>query len=320
MTHFDVFNGDADGLCALHQLRLAEPRDSVLITGVKRDISLLQQVNPSVASSVTVLDVSLDKNHTALEQLLKAGVAVDYFDHHYAGDIPKHEQLNSHIDTNANTCTGLIVNQHLQGAHLAWAVTAAFGDNLFAAARTAAEPLALNTEQLDTLQTLGTLLNYNGYGSSLGDLFFPPADLYQRLKNYPNPFDFIRDDDAFSQLQEGYQSDMQLAAETSPELADASVAVYIFPQAPFARRVSGVFANDLAQQYPARAHALLSTKDGDGYIVSVRAPLDNRTGADELCRQFESGGGRKAAAGINHLPNADLDRFYDAFKKQFSCS
>lgn len=25
MTHFDVFNGDADGLCALTQLRNAEP-------------------------------------------------------------------------------------------------------------------------------------------------------------------------------------------------------------------------------------------------------------------------------------------------------
>ena len=27
MTDFDVFNGDADGLCALTQLRLAQPRD-----------------------------------------------------------------------------------------------------------------------------------------------------------------------------------------------------------------------------------------------------------------------------------------------------
>ena len=33
MKFYDVFNGDADGLCALHQLRLAEPRDAVLVTG-----------------------------------------------------------------------------------------------------------------------------------------------------------------------------------------------------------------------------------------------------------------------------------------------
>ena len=44
MTHYDVFNGDADGICALQQLRLAEPRDAVLVTGVKRDIALLDRV------------------------------------------------------------------------------------------------------------------------------------------------------------------------------------------------------------------------------------------------------------------------------------
>jgi hypothetical protein len=35
---YDVFNGDADGICALVQLRLAKPIQSNLITGVKRDI------------------------------------------------------------------------------------------------------------------------------------------------------------------------------------------------------------------------------------------------------------------------------------------
>ena len=28
MADFDVFNGDADGVCALVQLRMAEPRDA----------------------------------------------------------------------------------------------------------------------------------------------------------------------------------------------------------------------------------------------------------------------------------------------------
>ena len=44
MKHFDVFNGDADGICALHQLRLAKPLQSLLITGVKRDVALLSRV------------------------------------------------------------------------------------------------------------------------------------------------------------------------------------------------------------------------------------------------------------------------------------
>lgn len=42
MKIYDVFNGDADGICALVQLRLASPADSVLITGVKRDIELMR--------------------------------------------------------------------------------------------------------------------------------------------------------------------------------------------------------------------------------------------------------------------------------------
>ncbi len=316
MTHYDVFNGDADGICALHQLRLAEPRDSVLVTGVKRDIDLVKQV-PVDASSVTVLDISMDKNRSALLPLLDAGIQVSYYDHHFAGDIPDNKNLKSFIDTDANICTGLIVNRELQNAHLAWAVTAAFGDNLLDAARDAADPLNLNAEQLEQLQTLGTLLNYNGYGSNLEDLYFPPAELYERIKPYTDPLAFVNEDDAFKKLQAGFNDDMQRALSTEPLSSDDTTAVYVFPEAAFARRVSGVFANDLATQNPARAHAMLSTLPDDGFLVSVRAPLNNKTGADELCRQFDTGGGRKAAAGINFLPATDLDRFTAAFKAQF---
>ncbi|MEX0614825.1 MAG: DHH family phosphoesterase, partial [Methylophaga sp.] len=66
MQSFDVFNGDADGICALVQLRLAAPRESVLVTGVKRDIQLLQQVEPEAGDEVTVLDISLQKNASDL--------------------------------------------------------------------------------------------------------------------------------------------------------------------------------------------------------------------------------------------------------------
>ncbi|MFA0231677.1 DHH family phosphoesterase, partial [Vibrio sp. 10N.261.45.A7] len=60
--HYDVFNGDADGIIALLQLRFAEPKESTLITGVKRDIQLLKQVDIDQAESVTALDISMEKN------------------------------------------------------------------------------------------------------------------------------------------------------------------------------------------------------------------------------------------------------------------
>jgi hypothetical protein len=74
-----------------------------------------------------------------------------------------------------------------------------------------------------------------------------------------------------------------------------------------------VFGNRLAVESPAQAHAVLTAKAGGGYVVSVRAPLVTRIGADALCSRFETGGGRKGAAGINHLPDAELGRFVAAF-------
>lgn len=63
---------------------------------------------------------------------------------------------------------------------------------------------------------------------------------------------------------------------------------------------------------------MLTRQSDDNFLVSVRAPLNNKTGADELCRQFETGGGRKAAAGINKLPASDYDRFLEKFTASFS--
>ena len=318
MTHYDVFNGDADGICALHQLRLANPIDSILVTGVKRDIDLLKQVPPADAESVTVLDISLDKNRAPLQMLLEHNISVEYFDHHYAGDIPDNPLLKATINTAGNVCTGLLVDQHLSGAFRAWAVAAAFGDNLFDAARSTARSLDIGEQQLSELETLGTLMNYNGYGGSLADLFFAPDQLYQNIKPYTDPFDFIHNDKTFETLSRGYADDMQRAKDTAATVETSDIALFIFPEDPFSRRVSGVYSNLLARENPKRAHALLSTLEDGAYLISVRAPLATREGADELCRQFETGGGRKAAAGINHLPAADLDRFTEAFKAQFS--
>ena len=107
MAIFDVFNGDADGICALHQLRLANPVSSTLVTGVKRDIALLKQVDAKAGDEVTVLDISLDKNRDALIRVLESGASVSYFDHHFAGEIPEHARLDVNIDTDANACTSL---------------------------------------------------------------------------------------------------------------------------------------------------------------------------------------------------------------------
>lgn len=313
MTHFDVFNGDADGICALHQLRLAYPADGQLITGVKRDITLLERVAAKPGDTITVLDISLDKNREALLALLEQGAQVAYFDHHFSGDIPAHPGFEAHIDRAPDICTSLLVDRFLQGRYRIWAVVGAFGDNLHEAARRAAEPLHLSVGQLDTLQSLGDCLNYNSYGETLADLHFSPDELYRLLHRHADPFAFIAGEPAFRQLQQGYVEDMARAGELQPEMATEACALYLLPDAPWSRRVSGSFGNRLAQSWPNRAHAIL-TRRLDGYTVSVRAPLAAPTGADELCRRFDSGGGRKAAAGINCLPESKVVEFVEGFR------
>jgi hypothetical protein len=313
MTYYDAFNGDADGLCALHQLRLADPRDSVLVTGVKRDIGLLKRIDAQAGDFITALDIAVEKNLAPLTELLARGVHVRWFDHHNPGELPVHANFQATIDTSAEVCTSLLVDRALEGRHRPWAVTAAFGDNLHDAARQAAVPLGLDAGQLEALQELGECLNYNGYGDSLEDLHFHPADLYQSLRPHADPFTFIREAPAFQTLRNGYREDMAQARAVVPAETRASGAVVVMPDAPWARRASGVYANELATAHPDRAHALLTRSPKGHFVVSVRAPLRNRTGADELCKQFETGGGRKAAAGINVLPEARIPDFIAAF-------
>ena len=316
MATYDVFNGDADGICALAQLRNAEPQSSVLVTGVKRDIKLLQQVTVESGDRVTVLDISLDKNRDALQHVLDNGADVFYVDHHFAGDIPTSERLTAIINTAADVCTSLLVNRHLQGRFVEWAVTGAFGDNLKRSAEVLAKPLSLSQAQLSCLESLGIYINYNSYGGTVDDLHFSPVDLYRTVSRYATPFEFISDaGEMFEKLESGYHTDMKYAADVQAEFANDAVAAYILPDKAWARRVSGVYSNNLANQAPERAHAVLTKKSNGHFVVSVRAPLANKTGADQLCREFATGGGRAAAAGINDLPAADFDAFIDRFSE-----
>jgi oligoribonuclease NrnB/cAMP/cGMP phosphodiesterase (DHH superfamily) len=106
VTNYDIFNGDADGICALLQLRLAEPREAQLVTGVKRDINLLKQVDAEAGDRITVLDISMDKNRDDLQRVLDAGAEVFFVDHHFAGEVPSSAALKSMMS--APACWSII--------------------------------------------------------------------------------------------------------------------------------------------------------------------------------------------------------------------
>ena len=318
--NFDVFNGDADGICALTQLRLAEPRESQLVTGVKRDIDLLEKVDAKAGDQITVLDVSLDKNREPLVRALNAGAEVLYIDHHFAGEIPASDKLKTIINEAPDVCTSLLVNGLLKNRYLAWAVVGAFGDNLKKSAETLAKGLSISEAELRQLEDLGTYLNYNGYGENVEDLHFAPDELFRLVSRHANPFDFMAvGREHFEKLADGYKTDMGQAESTPVQPGSTDhAALLILPDAPWARRVSGVYSNDLVNLHPDRAHAVLTEKAGGSYLVSVRAPLNRKKGADELCRSFPTGGGRAAAAGINDLPPDQVGEFMRQFQQKYS--
>ncbi len=318
MKHIDVFNGDADGICALHQLRLADPRpDAGLVTGVKRDIRLLDKLADIRDADITVLDISMDSNRQGLLSLLDAGCRVLYVDHHFCGDIPDSPGLQAHIDPSPDTCTSLIVDQLLAGRYRAWAVAAAFGDNLREAALQTAASLSLASDKIAKLQELGELLNYNGYGPTVADLHVPPDELYRAVAPYSDPLEFHQSSTVLDSLRQGYLSDMEQAKKFQPVQDSTAGRIFELPPESWARRVSGVFSNQKAQERPELAHGLLIMNEDGTYRINVRAPLHNKYGADTLCLAFPTGGGRAAAAGVNNLPKNQLQEFLNKFEEVF---
>jgi hypothetical protein len=232
---------------------------------------------------------------------------VRYFDHHFAGDIPRHPLLETHIDTSATTCTSLIVDRHLQGRHRAWAVVAAFGDNLRAQAYSAVSDLGLATAEVEILRELGECLNYNAYGATVADLHFDPAELYLRMRPFADPLAFRAQSPEIEVLRRASMDDLQQALALRIENIGNSAVMVTLPDAAWSRRIAGTFANALARRHGDRIVALL-LRDGAGYQVSLRAPEHAGAAMHALARQFESGGGRARSAGIQFLPEHDVAR------------
>lgn len=312
MKQIDVFNGDADGICSLVQLRLAQPRDSQLVTGIKRKINLLKNLTAESGDEFTMLDISMQKNHADLQRLLSAGANVFYADHHNPGECIQHPALQAYIDTSPSICTAMIVDRYLNGQFHLWAITAAFGDNLTKVAGKLAREKGLNADKSSAIQELGVYLNYNGYGESLDDLFFHPANLYQACVKYSSTFDFILQNQLiFGTLRDGYRQDIDTARTQKFFHETDSVAALRFLAEKWARRVSGVFSNQLSNENPERTHLILTEKDDGDCLVSIRAPLTQLEGADEIASRFKTGGGQKGPAGINTLKEDEIPLLID---------
>jgi hypothetical protein len=315
---YDVCNGDADGLCAVRQWRLHEPRPAVLITGLKRDTDLLAKVPLSAAREVLVCDISIRRNRPALDRLLAAGVPVRYFDHHATGgELPVAEHFEAHVEAGGRTCSCLLMDRRLGGCYRDWALVGAYGDNLGAVADALSAETGLDEDRRDRLRRLGELINYNAYGDSRRDVRMVPERMHALMLRYRHPLELLASEPVFERIERQREDDLARAQSQEPVCGVASGQVTILPDAPWSRRVIGSLANAQANASPARAHAVLKALAGGGYRVSVRAPLATPDGAAELCARF-GGSGRAAAAGIDKLPAAQLDAFIEAFQAAWS--
>ena len=244
-------------------------------------------------------------------------LSVEFAVTNLAGELPKHAGLEAHLDASPGVCTGILVDRYLTGKQRIWAVVAAFGDNLAGPAQQLALSLALDSGRLADLRGLGESLTYNAYGDSDADLIAQPSDLYLRLLRSGDPFRFMQTEPVFRRISEARRQDLDLAQQTQPDTALAGATVYVLPDAPWSRRVRGAFGNELANHSPELAHAILTPNAKGGYTVSVRAPLAKGMGANALCRQFATGDGRSAAAGIDHLPGDQMHAFVRLLDQAF---
>jgi hypothetical protein len=262
---------------------------------------------------VTVLDLSLDRNRAALLALLERGVQVRYFDHHTAGDIPQHAGLRAVIESSRGLCTSLLVNRHLGGRFGAWAVAGAFGDGLDASALGLGLKLALSPAELEALRELGRDLNYNAYGETEADLLIPPAQLFRRMREFDDPLRFAAESEIVPRLHASRMDDLGAACRIEVYRRAGGAEVFLLPDASWSRRVNGAFANHRAGLHERRAVAIVvPRRDGD-LMVSVRVPEGAGRSADEFCRGFPGGGGRRGSAGIDRLAPAELATFVQRF-------
>ncbi len=312
MQHIDVCNGDADGLCAVLQWRLHAPAEATLVTGLKRDIALLDRVQAAPGDELLVCDISMQRNRVALLRLLDQGARVRYFDHHAVADIPAHPNLESHLDFGGQVCTSLLMDRHLGGAHRAWALVGAYGDNLTEVADALAARAGLPSQDCASLRVLGEAINYNAYGEDERDVHIAPAALYQTMARYSDPLDMLLHEPIVQQLDALRRADLDLGENLAPNWESDRACVVVLPDAPWSRRVIGALANRLASAHPTRAHAVLKPLRDGAVCVSVRAPLLAPGGANELCRRF-GGAGRAGAAGIDQLRADELEHFISEF-------
>lgn len=317
MIHYDIFNGDADGIVSLHQYRMHFPvKRTQLVTGVKRDVELLRHMRYVKHSRLTVFDISHKTNESYVERILSNNNRIVWFDHHDAGLYHPSNMFRLTFDTSPVVCTNMLVDNYVDGLYRPWTIVGAYGDNL----HEQAEELnpGFSSKALHQLKEIGETLNYNGYGNVESDLTVHPKDVYLDLSKYDSPFDYRRKSEVYDLIHHQKCADSHELNNSEVLHESTTGKVVLLPPTPASVRYSGIYSNQLTTDNPSQAFLILTQIDDDNYRVSIRAPKTKPHGASTLAGNFDTGGGREKAAGINKLPKSELKLLIDLFEKQFA--
>jgi hypothetical protein len=320
IKYYGFFNGDADGICSILQFIQSGFTIEHFFTGHKRDQALLRHGEALHNANILAFDVELAKNMDSVKKILNNGCAVTWFDHHGSGEesiFSEYINFFPNIDHSPDINTSLIVYNFLNNQNLLrWAIVGLFGDNIDNTALFYCKSLNLSTEETSSLSEIGKLINYNSYGESLSDLIMNPMDILHQAKQFIDPVSFYKETDIGRHLKKSSTEDLELALSYCEK--DDKDHIVFLPDIPWARRVYGTLGNHLIKKDRTKPLAILVDIGEDNYLISVRAPLNQPTKAGDLCRLFDSGGGRASAGGINCLHKRELEKFRSVFLKCWS--
>jgi hypothetical protein len=133
------------------------------------------------------------------------------------------------------------------------------------------------------------------------------------MREFDDPLRFAAESEIVPRLHASRMDDLGAACRIEVYRRAGGAEVFLLPDASWSRRVNGVFANHRAGLHERRAVAIVVPRGGGDLMVSVRVPERASLGADEFCRGFAGGGGRRGSAGIDRLAPAGLDAFVQKF-------
>jgi len=316
MKYYDFFNGDADGIISLHQYRMHYPKDSILYTGVKRDVELLRHCTKIENSKFTIFDISLLSNKVHVDIILSNGNTIRWFDHHEPGNKELGENFEIFVNADPNCCTNILVDKYVDGLYRPWTICGAYGDNL----HEQADKLNPNfsKDSMLKLKEVGETLNYNGYGNTESDLTIHPKDVYLDIKNYESPFEYRTKSEVYNKIFTQMKSDESELSSSEILHESETGKVILLPNTKASIRFSGIYSNKQTTDNSDKAFAILTEINEDNYRVSIRSPKNNPYGASTLALSFPTGGGREKAAGINELPKVELKKFVEKFEEVYN--